>query len=346
MNYTIVVTNKCNLKCSYCYEGEKDYKSMTIETADYVVDFIRKTLEESKDEKINIIFHGGEPFLNFNIIKYIKQKIDTDIKSIKHIKYEITTNGTIMNKDIIDFIHNENIKLSVSVDGTKVSHNQYRVFHDGKGSYDTVINNLDILLLNNIIPRCRMTYSSSNFKELLNGIIELKNRGISLFATSANFYDTLWTKSDIEELKLEIDKLIELSINENLNISMDDKTQICKAQSDCFGGISSFTIDPNGMIYPCVFNINNDRFIIGNVYEFSYDKIKKDMYKFHKELYFESVSICDTCNANEICKGSKCKLLNYMVTGMYGNPPAITCNMMKIELDTYKKISTIREGVY
>ena len=59
MNYTIVVTNKCNLKCSYCYEGEKDYKSMTIETADYVVDFIRKTLEESKDEKINIIFHGG-----------------------------------------------------------------------------------------------------------------------------------------------------------------------------------------------------------------------------------------------------------------------------------------------
>lgn len=338
MNFTILVTSECNLKCSYCYEGKKDNKNMTVDTADSVIEFIKQTLKESQDKKLNINFHGGEPFLNFNILKYIKQKIDSDIKDIDSIRYEITTNGTIIDDEIIKFLNSNDIKLSISIDGSKKSHNEYRVFHNGKGSYDTVINNLEILLSNNIIPRCRMTYSSSNFKELLNGILELKDMGIYIFATSANFYDNSWTGSDIEELKLEIEKLIKLCEENELYISMVDKTQICKLQSDCFGGITSFTIDPSGMIYPCVFNVNNKAFIIGDVYESCYKKIIKDMYQFHKNV-FESKSICNSCGAKELCKGSKCKLLNYMVNGIYGQPPTITCEMMKLELDTYEKIS-------
>lgn len=337
MIYTILVTDKCNLKCSYCYEGEnKNKKNMTIQTADEVVKFIKKTSDIISKRKSRIVFHGGEPLLNLNVIKYIKQKIDSEIPNSNNFIYEITTNGTLIDDEIIGFIKDNNISLSISIDGSKESHDTYRIFHNGLGSYDTVINNIRLLIKNKIIPRCRMTYSSNTFKELHQGILELQKLGLSTFATSANFYDNTWNKDSINEFKLEIEKLIKVHKEHNIHISIVDQNQICKLQSDCFGGISSFAISPDGLIYPCVFNISSKKFIIGNVFNFNYEKIANKMYNFHKKIN-ECESICNGCGAEELCKGSKCKLLNYMVNKSYSIPPSITCEMMKIELDTYKK---------
>ncbi|MFR4164063.1 MAG: radical SAM protein [Paraclostridium sordellii] len=336
MIYTILVTSDCNLRCSYCYEGEKKNKqNMTIETADKVIDFIKKTFPKSESKKPHVVFHGGEPFLNFKIIKYIKTKLDNEMSN-NDIIYEITTNGTIINDEIIKFLKENNIQLSISIDGSRDAHNKYRIFSNGKGSYDIVIKNTKYLLANNLDLRCRMTYNSDNFRDLFTGICELKNIGLDLFATSANFYDKSWTKNSIAELREEIGKLMKLHKENDIHISIVDKSQICKKQGDCFGGITSFAITPEGTIYPCIFNINSKKFAIGTVYNFNYNEIKNKMYSFHREV-ISLDSECNDCGVKELCKGSKCKLLNYMVNKSYGTPPSITCELMKIELDTYKK---------
>lgn len=337
MIYTILVTDVCNLKCSYCYEGEnKNKEHMTIQTADEVIKFIKETSEASKKNS-RIVFHGGEPFLNFNLIKYLKTKIDTEIPNSNNFIYEITTNGTLINNEIIEFVKENSIKLSISIDGSKESHNKYRIFHNDLGSYDIVIKNIKLLIENNITPRCRMTFSANTFKYIHKGVSELNNLGLNTFAISANFYDNTWTTKSINEFKLEVDKLIQTQKEKNIHISIVDKNQICKLQSDCFGGIASFAISPKGMIYPCIFNISDKKFIIGSVFDFDYEKITTKMYNFHKKIS-EHESICNECGAKELCKGSKCKLLNYMVNKSYSLPPIITCEMMKIELDTYKKL--------
>lgn len=335
MIYTIVVTNECNLKCSYCYEGEKNKQSMSIETADKVIDFIKKTFMKTKSKETHIVFHGGEPLLNLKIIKYIKIKLDNEINN-DDIIYEMTTNGTIMNSEILEFLNDNDIQLSISVDGSRKSHDKYRVFRNGKGSYDIVIKNLKQLVANNLIPRCRMTYSSDNFRELFNGILDLKNIGLNLFAISSNFYDKSWTRDSVDELKEDIEKLIKLQEENNIHISTVDKSQICKKQGDCFGGITSFSISPEGKIYPCIYNINSEKFEIGTVYDFNYKEIENKMYNFHKKVISIN-SECNDCGARELCKGSKCKLLNYMVNKSYAIPPSITCETMKIQLNTYKK---------
>ena len=129
----IGVTEKCNMRCKYCvhgghYENERTHseKEISYETT---INAINLFLDTTNSEYVVFNFYGGEPFLKFDVIK----------KSVDHISHKIndytvviTSNGTLINDDIIDwFVSNENIHIYISLAGTKETHDKLRVYKDG-----------------------------------------------------------------------------------------------------------------------------------------------------------------------------------------------------------------------
>ncbi len=141
------VTNKCNLSCTYCYEyGEdrivdtRDGKQpafMSEETARQSVELM---LRESGSNKVaHLTFFGGETLLNFPVLKstiaYARRRA---AEMGKEVDFSLTTNGTLLRPEIIEFLAENRVGVTISIDGPREIQDQFRVFHDGTGSYDVV----------------------------------------------------------------------------------------------------------------------------------------------------------------------------------------------------------------
>ena len=149
------VTNQCNLACTYCYEYGEDKivdtengqqpKFMTEETARQAVEF---ALRESRDSRhAHITFFGGETLMNFPVLKatiaYARQRA----KEVgKDIDFSLTTNATLLRPDVIEFLADERVGVTISIDGPEDLQNKFRVFHNGKGSYDVAAPKIKALL--------------------------------------------------------------------------------------------------------------------------------------------------------------------------------------------------------
>lgn len=337
MNVYLLVTSKCNLMCPYCYEGkDKANKDMTLEVADKAVNFIiDKFKEDRSDRPLTIIFHGGEPLLNFEIIKYITSCIQNVIPENK-VRFDMTTNGTIINDEIIRFIKTNIDNISISIDGTKESHNVNRYFSNGNGSYDIVLKNSQRLINEGISVDARMTFNSSTVKGLYEGVESISKMGFRHISPVTDFYDNEWDQKDIEVLENQIDKLIELKNKYPKNkISLIELSLLLRKVGDCFGGFNTLCIDEKGFIYPCAFSFGKSEFIIGNIND---ENISTDKLDNLKEIYIDENKDCKGCTRYENCIGTRCKILNKLVTGDYNLPPAIICASQKININTIKRL--------
>lgn len=147
------VTNQCNLACTYCYEygedkivdtafGEKP-KFMSEETARESVEFLLREAGKSA----HLTFFGGETLLNFAVVRktieYARRRAAEEGKSID---FSMTTNATLLKPEIVEFLAENHVGVTVSIDGPKEMQDQFRVFHNGKGSYDVVMPKVKELL--------------------------------------------------------------------------------------------------------------------------------------------------------------------------------------------------------
>jgi uncharacterized protein len=141
------VTNQCNLSCTYCYEYGEDKivdtengrqpKFMSEETARASVDFM---LKESGDNKVaHVTFFGGETLLNFPVLRQtIGYARERAAELGKEIDFSLTTNATLLKPDIIEFLAENRVGVTISIDGPREVQDKFRVFHNGAGSYDVV----------------------------------------------------------------------------------------------------------------------------------------------------------------------------------------------------------------
>lgn len=142
---TLQLTQNCNLRCDYCaYSGKYNQRThnsgrMSLETIQKSIDFAMKRSDAV--ENLNIGFYGGEPLLEFQNIKkavsYVKEKYNG-----RKVNYSITTNGTLLNDEIIRFFIENDVSVLISLDGPKEIHDQNRVFANGEGSFDKIMENL------------------------------------------------------------------------------------------------------------------------------------------------------------------------------------------------------------
>ncbi len=149
---TLQVTQQCNLRCEYCiYSGEAgnyqnrshQSKKMSFELAKKGIDFLIAHSQDSN--RLNIGFYGGEPLLEFELIKkcveYAKEQTEG-----KAVSFSMTTNATLLSEEIIKYLYENDIMLTISLDGPKEIHNKNRKFAgSGAGSFDTIMENMEIL---------------------------------------------------------------------------------------------------------------------------------------------------------------------------------------------------------
>lgn len=183
---TLQVTQSCNLRCKYCIYSNQikkqrshSQKKMEFETAIKGIDFL---YERSMDApRINIGFYGGEPLLEFDMIKRLVEYAEEKFRG-KEIGFSITTNATLLTEEKYTYMQCHNFSITISIDGNRESHNRNRVFLSGKGSFDQIARNIkaikeihpDVpatLTISTVIdPEIPLTLESSTASEFLKGI--------------------------------------------------------------------------------------------------------------------------------------------------------------------------------
>ena len=249
----LLLTENCNLNCLYCYEHEKSNKEMSFSIAKNILD---DNLKNISNNNIIIELFGGEAFLNFNLIKKIYVYLKESYSHLD-IKYETTTNGTVVHGEIKKWLyeHRNDFFISVSLDGNETMHNSNRKFVNGKGTFDAI----DIDFFSQTWPGCpaKMTISDRTLPYASEGIIYLEDKGFKCDATLA--IGTDWDQENIFLLSQELCKLVDYYLhhpNRQLctMLNMDFRLIFTPIDDDyrfCGAGIDMVCYDTQGNQYPC-----------------------------------------------------------------------------------------------
>ncbi len=311
----LVVTNRCNLNCVYCYETNKNHFDMSSEMAK---DIIQKELL-SNDLK-SIEFHGGEPLLNFNLVKDVCEWVWTCFPD-KNVDFFLTTNGTQFSSEYKKWfeINHKRIVCALSLDGTP------QMNLDNRGC---VINEDTLSFVHKLWPNqtVKMTISLKTLLSLAEGVIYAHKKG---FKVSANLaYGIDWNKSDINIYKRELQKLVDFYLEhpeiEPCSIFDGEKlVKILKPYSltrHCQAGQSFHAYDIDGKKYPChVFCGNTLK--TEKWHEISYSDFKND-------ALFDD-PMCTECAIHNICP--TCYGMNFIERGTVYSRDKSMCDYIKAE---------------
>lgn len=333
MLFNVWVTNACNFRCKYCYVLEYE-RNININMADDILRFIHSNVREEKEVIIN--FHGGEPVLNYEIVKYMVGSLDKIFGN--RVLYGMTTNGSLLTQEIIEFIAEKFVyNLSISLDGTKEINDANRRFRNGTGTYETVISHF--LSLNKIRPdvRVRMTYNSDTICELFNNVRHIVELGFKNIVAVADYTDKNWNELDVDILQVELEKIFSLYFHNNqvdINFISD---LITKKKGLCNGGKSSLNIDIDGNLYPCTWAVGNIDFVIGDIYKGIDNRRVQQLHK-HSMVINKD---CKGCTLYECCAGTRCKIINKIITNDFHQAPIFRCQYNNISYQLQKKYNII-----
>lgn len=296
------VTSRCNLKCKYCYaSAAKEQVDMSFETARAVIDYF-------KNKSMKIQFAGGEPLLNFNLIKEIYDYIK---KKGYKASFQMQTNGTLIDYDIAKDIAGMNISLGVSMDGSPDINEFLR------GKTNQVVQGIRYLARAGITTNLNCVVSSYN----INRLSEMADLALYFGNISAIGLDLLRNtgraKENIESLGTVTSRDLEKSVRElhsrcellyalsgkkirirsieEAKIKLQNNSCVCSKEY-CYAGCGkSFVVIPNGDFYPCGSVINYPEFYMGNIYK---DKSIKKI-----ALQTQKAGECYKCKYSSYCSG-------------------------------------------
>lgn len=320
---TITLTQNCNLSCSYCYEHYKSKKTMDINTAKFIIDNELKNLKN--DELIEFDLFGGEPFLEFGLVKQITEYI-CENKGKKQCRIFATTNGTLVHGEIQEWLRNHTccFVCGLSLDGTREMHNLNR-----SDSYDDI----DLNFFKELYPEqdVKMTISQKTLPYLADGVIDLHNKG---FLVSCNLaYQIDWSaEENLSVLNRELNKLIDFYLEHpNIepcsmlemgftNINSNENVAI----KFCGAGQTMKSYDVDGNAYPCQFfmplSVGDEKASKANEIVFPVDIIPTDLLD----------DKCKGCIIKSVCPN--CFGANYASTGSIYKRDDNMCKLTKITL--------------
>lgn len=329
MAYNIWTTGACNLRCKYCYEGlDKPNLHMQLSVAQKVLNYIISDFKTEGEDELLINFHGGEPFLNFPIIKFFVSELKSYYRNKCKMAFSVTTNATVLTDEIFNFVSNENIDITVSIDGNKNTHNQMRFFANGQGSHDIVMENSLKLLDKLTHVRVRMTYNSETVSQLSQNVKYLLDKGFLTIAPGIDSFDNRWDTVHVDLLKREILKIKKyLKDYPNAHVGICEKLIYCG--KTCKGGIVSKHIYYDGSIYPCLVACGHEEFVIGNIFG-NFNKTKQEELLAHS---LHDNTVCQGCDLDVYCSGARCKIVNKIKTNRYDTPALIDCNYTNLIYD-------------
>ncbi len=339
MIFELVTTRNCNLECRYCFEGKKYNNFMPVSDIEQIVNFIevfRKSDFIYDKKNVQVDFNGGETLLNKNFIyEFIKKTEGLGYR------YTMTTNGILVDQEVIDVLNKYNINIQISLDGQKKTHDLNRLFYDGEGSFKIVLKKLKEIQLKcpNIVITIACVVTPDTVQDLFQNIKFFLENGFYEIGTTV-CSDYKWTDSNYREYERQIKALGDLYIKciEDNNyfsfFSFQNKIQntlrgLRKGKCDAIKG--QLTILPDGNILPCgvfIGNENEKDFYIGNIKEgINLKKLNNFFYNISQIDY----STCKKCSIFGRCKND-CLALNNRVNKDMFKCDVVTCNINQIEI--------------
>lgn len=370
-----IVTESCNLNCSYCYELCKTNKHMSKEVAKKGVDFI---LNGGLDGYFNnpnriggfiIEFFGGEPTLNIDVMNYVTEYF-TQQCYLKHPEwltnsmFAVSSNGTLYFQDKVkNFVETNSHRLSfgITIDGNKTLHDACRVYYDGRGSYDDVEKAVKHWnSISTTTNSTKVTFAPANIKHIYESMIHLWENLDIQFIHANCVYEEGWTIEDAKVYYQQLMKLADyllidkryaryyISIFSDL---IEPLSEEGRKRNTCGGNGSMLAISPEGKLYSCMRFMDyalgkREGAPIGDL-ENGID-LESPFLKKLQAITFESQSEekCLTCPASSICGG--CTGHNYDAFGDPNIRPTYHCDMIKVQAIVstylYNKIFEI-EGI-
>ena len=341
------VAHDCNLRCSYCFASTGDFgegrKLLDADTGKKAIDFL---LTQSKGRKnLELDFFGGEPLMNFEVVKEIVAYARSKEKEYnKNFRFTITTNGMLLNDDIIDYINREMSNVVLSIDGRKEVNDRVRVRCDKTGSYDKIVPNYQKLVAKRGQDQyyVRGTFTKYNL-DFAKDVMHLNDIGFDQVSVEPVVADPqqpyALTESDLPQIFDEYENLAKQLIEKKKNgkgfnffhfmLDLDQGPCAIKRLRGCGCGNEYVAVTPDGDIYPCHQFVGMEEWKMGSVLDDTFDLKRKD--------YFAKANIygkedCKNCWAKFYCSGG-CNANNLQYAGDVLKPHKLSCELEKKRLE-------------
>ncbi|MCH5333826.1 MAG: thioether cross-link-forming SCIFF peptide maturase [Agathobacter sp.] len=341
------IAHDCNLACKYCFAEEGEYHGhralMDYETGRQALDFL---IENSGSRKnLEVDFFGGEPLMNFEVVKrLVAYGREQEKKKDKHFRFTLTTNGVLLDDEVMEFANREMDNVVLSIDGRREVHDRMRPFRKGAGSYDLVVPKFQKLAESRNQERyyVRGTYTHYNtdFSEDVLHLADLGFKQISVEPVVAQPTDDYaLTEEDLPALFAEYDRLAAEMVKRkregrafnffHFMIDLEGGPCVYKRLSGCGSGTEYLAVTPWGDLYPCHQFVGNEAFLMGNVRD---GVTKPDIRDEFKGCNVYAREKCRSCFAKFYCSGG-CAANSYNFHGSITGVYELGCELQKKRIE-------------
>ncbi len=341
------IAHSCNLNCSYCFASQGKYHGdralMSFEVGKRALDFL---IERSGTRRnLEVDFFGGEPLMNFDVVKcLVEYARSVEKRHGKNFRFTLTTNGMLIDDDVIDFANKEMSNVVLSLDGRKEVHDRFRVDYSGKGSYDKIVPLFQKLVKargnKNYYMRGTFTHYNPDFLNDIKQMLDLGFTELSMEPVVCAPQDkSALTEEDLPVVLKQYEELTNLMIERRnqgkpftfYHYMLDLKGGPCvyKRISGCGSGTEYMAVTPWGDLYPCHQFVGEEKFKLGNVFDGVDNFAVQDQFKACNVYAREK---CKDCWAKLYCSGG-CSANAYHSTGSVNGVYEYGCELFKKRME-------------
>ncbi len=352
----IHIAHTCNLNCSYCFASQGKYHGdramMSLEVGKRALDFLVEN--SGSRHNLEVDFFGGEPLMNFDVVKQmVEYARSIEKKYNKNFRFTLTTNGMLIDDDVIDFANREMSNVVLSLDGRKEIHDRYRVDYTGKGSWETIVPKFQKLVESrggkNYYMRGTFTHANPDFLNDIKQMLDLGFTELSMEpVVCADNDPSALTQEDLPIVLDQYEKLAELMRKRDKEgkpftfyhymIDLTGGPCIYKRISGCGSGTEYMAVTPWGDLYPCHQFVGEEKFKLGDIWNgvTNYETVEE----------FASCNVyarpeCHDCWAKLYCSGG-CAANAYHSTGSIKGVYKYGCELFKKRMECAIAVAVAR----
>ena len=351
------VAHTCNLNCSYCFASQGKYHGeraiMSYDVGKRALDFLVEN--SGTRHNLEVDFFGGEPLMNFDVVKQlVAYARSIEKEKNKNFRFTLTTNGVLIDDDVIDFANKEMSNVVLSLDGRKEIHDRFRVDYAGNGSWEKIVPKFQRLVNarggKGYYMRGTFTHANPDFLEDIRTMLDLGFTELSMepVVTAPNDPSAL-TEADRRIVMDQYEKLAELMLKRDAEgkpftfyhymIDLKGGPCIYKRISGCGSGTEYMAVTPWGDLYPCHQFVGDEKFKLGDIWHgVSNTAIQNEFASCNVYAREE----CRDCWARLYCSGG-CAANAYHATGSVRGVYKEGCELFKKRMECAIMVAAARE---
>ena len=350
------VAHTCNLNCSYCFASQGKYHGdravMSFEVGKRALDFLMENSGTRRNLEVD--FFGGEPLMNFQVVKdLVAYARSVEKERGKNFRFTLTTNGVLVDDDVIDFANRECSNVVLSLDGRKEIHDRYRVDYAGKGSWDNIVPRFQKFVQarggKEYYMRGTFTHANPDFLMDIQQMLDLGFNELSMEpVVCADGDPAALTEEDMAIVMDQYEKLAELMLQRDKEgrpftfyhymIDLSGGPCIYKRISGCGSGTEYMAVTPWGDLYPCHQFVGEERFKLGDIWK---GVDNTDIQKEFASCNVYAHPQCRDCWARLYCSGG-CAANAYHATGSVTGIYEKGCTLFKKRMECAIMVAVAR----